>query len=235
MDFNETAVFVKVAQAGSFTAAARQLKLPTSTVSTRIARLEKRLGVTLLQRTTRRLSLTEAGRLYFQHAALGLEHLLEAEAAVTTAVSEPRGVLRVTAPADFGDAILAELIGAMRTACPLVDMELALTDRNVDLIAEGIDVAIRAGTLSDSSLVAKRIGSTCWALFAHPEYLRTAPPLTEPHHLQAHDCLQFTPLGRQQWALSDGITRITAPMAGHVVVNDFGVIRSMALSGLGVA
>ena len=98
MDLNETAVFVRVVQAGSFSAAARQLGLPTSTVSTRVARLERRLGVTLLQRTTRRLHLTDLGELYFRHAEAGLANLLDAEAALTESVGEPKGRLRVTAP-----------------------------------------------------------------------------------------------------------------------------------------
>lgn len=235
MDLNETAVFVKVVQAGSFSAAARRLGLPTSTVSTRVARLERRLRTTLLQRTTRRLSLTQAGELYYRHAAAGLEQMLEAEAAVTAAAGEARGLLRVTAPADFGDAILAGLVGAMRAACPRVEMELLLTDRNVDLVAEGIDVAIRAGALRDSSLVARRVGSACWAPYASPDYLRSAPPLSSPQQLTAHACLQFTPLGKQQWTLYDGNTSVSVPMAGQVIINDFGVIRALALAGHGVA
>ena len=107
MDLNETAVFVRVVQAGSFSAAARQLGLPTSTVSTRVARLERRLGVTLLQRTTRRLHLTDLGELYFRHAEAGLANLLDAEAALTESVGEPKGRLRVTAPADLGDRLLS--------------------------------------------------------------------------------------------------------------------------------
>ena len=109
MDFNEAAVFVKVVQAGSFSAAARQLGVPTSTISTRVARLEKRLGVTLLQRTTRKLNLTEAGTLYFDHASTGLGYLLEAEAALDEARQQPQGILKVTAPTDLGDALLGGL------------------------------------------------------------------------------------------------------------------------------
>src|SRR5512145_2191654 len=106
MNFDEAAVFVRVVQAGSFSAAARQLGVPTSTVSTRVSRLERRLGATLLQRTTRRLRVTEMGELYFRHASIGLAHVLEAEAAVSASGVEPRGRLRATVPADFGDAIL---------------------------------------------------------------------------------------------------------------------------------
>ncbi|RRQ20754.1 LysR family transcriptional regulator [Thiohalobacter thiocyanaticus] len=234
MDLNEAAVFVRVVQAGSFSAAARQLGLPTSTVSTRISRLEQRLGVTLLQRTTRRLSLTESGELYYRHAATGLGHLLEAEAAVTAYAGEPRGRLRVTAPADFGDSILVCLLERLRAAYPQINVDLLLTDSYLDLVAEGVDVAIRAGALDDSTLIAKRVGIACWALFASPEYLDDAPPLASPRGLGRHRCLQFTTFGKEQWHLSSRKSRLTLPMAGNLIVNDLGVIRLMTLDGQGI-
>lgn len=234
MDFNETAVFVKVVQAGSFSAAARQLSLPVSTVSTRIARLERRLGVTLLQRTTRRLSLTELGDLYYRHAASGLSYLLEAETAVLASMGEPRGRLRVTAPADFGNSILVCLLERLREAYPQIAVDLLLTDSYLDLVAEGIDVAIRTGELEDSSLIAKRVGIACWTLFASPEYLKAAPPLASPHDLHKHRCLQFTSFGKKQWTLSSGKKNVTVPMEGNLIVNDLGIIRLMALNGQGI-
>lgn len=235
MDWNEIAVFVKVVQAGSFSAAARLLGLPTSTVSTRVARLEKRLGVTLLQRTTRRLNLTEAGSLYFQHAATGLAQVLDAETAVTQAQGEPQGLLRVTAPADFGDAILSELVHAMRRNAPQVGVELVLTDRPLDLVAEGIDVAIRAGTLEDSSLVARHVGVARWAAFASHAYLASSPPIATPQDLRHHACVQFTPLGKDAWTLHQRHSSVTVPMAAHMVLNDVGVVRAMVQAGAGVA
>lgn len=235
LDLNEAAVFVRVVQAGSFSAAARQLGLPVSTVSTRVARLEQRLGATLLQRTTRRLHLTEAGNLYFQHAAAGVGHLLEAEAAVSASAGEAKGALRVTAPADLGDAILAALVKRVRRTHPQIAVELVLTDRYVDLVAEGVDAAIRVGTLRDSTLIAKRVGIACWAPFASPAYLRSAPALTKPQHLREHRCLQFAPLGREHWTLANAKGSVTIPMDGRVVVNDVRVVRRMALAGDGVA
>lgn len=131
MDFNQVVVFVKVVQAGSFSAAARLLGLPTSTVSHRVAMLEKRLGVTLLQRTTRRLHLTDAGQIYYDHASAGLVHVLDAEAAVTEAREEPCGLLRITAPVDIGNQILSSILGQMRSqlylfAEPLKDADLTV-------------------------------------------------------------------------------------------------------------
>jgi DNA-binding transcriptional LysR family regulator len=235
MDFNEAAVFVKVVQAGSFSAAARQLNLPTSTISTRVARLEKRLGATLLQRTTRRLNLTEAGTLYYEQASIGLGYLLEAEAAIDEARQQPQGTLKVTAPADLGDALLAELVKRVQTSFPDLAFEMLLTDRYVDLIAEGVDVAIRTGELRDSSLIAKSLGTIQWALFASPAYLQQAPVLETPAHLHAHPCLQFSPMGREQWLLRNEHGEVSVPLSGHTLVNSIGVVRAMAESGQGIA
>ena len=235
MDFNEAAVFVRVVQAGSFSAAARQLGLPTSTVSTRISRLEQRLGITLLQRTTRKLNLTEAGTAYFHHAALGLGYMMEAEAAVDEARQKPQGKLKVTAPADLGDDLLASLVHRTQQEFPDLELELLLTDRYVDLVADGVDAAIRTGDLRDSSLIAKSLGTIRWALFASQDYLKHAPQLQEPQHLLNHSCLQFTPLGRDAWNLSNGDTHLAIPMAGRSMANSIGVVRSMVENGQGVA
>ena len=235
MDLNEAAVFVKVVQAGSFSAAARLTGLPTSTVSNRVARLERRLGATLLQRTTRRLHLTDAGDLYFQHASAGLAHLLDAEAAVTEAAGEPRGLLRVTAPADIGDRLLSGIVARMRRVYPQLRIEMVLDNHYVDLVAEGVDVAIRTGHLKDSSLVAKSVGIARWLLFSHPDYLKSGPTLDSPEALRHHSCLQFTPLGKEVWTLTDRNDTVVVPMNGQVMVNDVRVVRTMALAGEGIA
>lgn len=235
MDFNQAAVFVKVVQAGGFSAAARQLGLPTSTVSNRVATLEKRLGVTLLQRTTRRLKLTEAGETYFRHASAGMEHLLDAETAVSVSGGVPKGLLRVTSPADLGDLVLANIVNRMRYEHPEVNVDLILTNQYVDLVAEGIDVAIRTGKLRDSTLIARNVGIARWAAFASPEFLATAAPINSPQDLRHHCCLQFTPLGKDAWTLFGEQGSVVVPMAGRVMANDLRVIRSLAVAGKGVA
>jgi DNA-binding transcriptional LysR family regulator len=235
MDFNETAVFVKVVQAGSFSAAARQLGLPTSTVSTRISRLEKRLGITLLQRTTRRINLTEAGTVYYHHASQGLSYMIEAEAAIDEARQQPQGRLKITAPADLGDSLLANLVERTQQEFPALELELLLTDRYVDLVAEGVDVAIRTGELRDSSLVAKSLGTIRWAIFASRNYLDKSAALKVPQDLHAHHCLQFTPLGRDSWSLSNSHNNISVPMQARTMANSIGVVKSMAENGQGVA
>lgn len=235
MDFNQVAVFIKVVQAGSFSAAARLLGLPNSTVSNRVAMLEKRLGVTLLQRTTRRLRLTDAGQVYFDHASAGLAHMLDAEAAVTEAATEPCGLLRVTAPVDIGNQILASILRQMRSQWPKVHVELVLMNRYVDLVAEGVDVAIRTGGLQDSTLVAKNSGIARWAAFASPDYLSGAAVLDSPQALLHHRCLQFTPLGKDTWTFHNADSSLTVPMSGQVMANDVGLIMAMVLAGDGVA
>lgn len=235
MDFNESAVFVKVVQAGSFSEAARQIGLPTSTVSTRVSRLEKRLGITLLQRTTRRLSLTEAGKVYYHHASQGLSYLLEAEAAVDEARKQPQGRLKVTAPADLGDNLLANLILRTQQEFPELEVELLLTDRYIDLVAEGIDVAIRTGDLRDSTFVAKSLGSIRWQLFASRDYLKEARPLEMPQDIQNHHCLQFTPMGRDAWVLENGVSQIAIPLKARTIVNSISVVKAMVENGQGIA
>lgn len=235
MDFNESAVFVKVVQAGSFSEAARQIGLPTSTVSTRVSRLEKRLGITLLQRTTRRLSLTEAGKVYYHHASQGLSYLLEAEAAVDEARKQPQGRLKVTAPADLGDNLLANLILRTQQEFPELEIELLLTDRYIDLVAEGIDVAIRTGDLRDSTLVAKSLGSIRWQLFASRDYLKEAGLLEMPQDIQNHHCLQFTPMGRDAWVLENGVSQIAIPLKARTIVNSISVVKAMVENGQGIA
>lgn len=235
MDFNEAAVFVRVVQAGSFSAAARLLGLPTSTVSTRVARLEQRLGVTLLQRTTRRLHLTEAGTLYFEHASTGLGYLMEAEAALDEARQQPQGTLKMTAPADLGDALFGHLLAETQARYPALSLELWLTERYVDLVAEGVDVAIRMGELRDSSMIAKSLGTIQWALFASPAYLQQAAPITSPVELAQHPCVQFTPMGRHHWDVQRGSNDLRVPLSGRLLVNNIGVVKTMAESGQGVA
>jgi DNA-binding transcriptional LysR family regulator len=235
MDFNEAAVFVKVVQTGSFSAAARQLGLPTSTVSTRVSRLENRLGITLLQRTTRRIHLTEAGTVYYHHASQGLGHMLEAEAAIDEARQQPQGRLKLTAPADLGDNLLAGLIERTQREFPALELELLLTDRYIDLVAEGVDVAIRTGELRNSSLIAKSLGTIRWALFASRDYLKQSAPLVVPQDLHAHHCLQFTPMGRDAWNLSNSHSSMSIPLHARTMANSIGVIKSMAENGQGVA
>ena len=166
---------------------------------------------------------------------MGITHLCDAEVAITESLGEPKGLLRVTAPADIGDHVLADILKSMREAYPNISIDLALMDRYVNLVAEGIDVAIRAGELKDSTLVAKNVGIASWSLFASPAYLESASTLNHPSELNQHHCLQFAPLGREAWKLNNQQHELIVPMAGKVMINDIRVVHSMTLDGEGVA
>jgi len=141
----------------------------------------------------------------------------------------------VTAPADLGDALLGGLVAQMQQTYPALSLELMLTERYVDLVAEGVDVALRTGELRDSSLVAKSLGTIQWALFASPHYLQSAGQIVTPADLGQHQTVQFTPMGRHHWELQQAATAIRVPLEGRTLVNSIGVVRAMAESGQGVA
>jgi DNA-binding transcriptional LysR family regulator len=235
VNLNDTLVFVRVAQAGSFSAAARLMGMPVSTLSVRVSRLEQRLGVTLLQRTTRRLRLTEAGQAYLQQAARGLEEIAQAEAQIDAGRHEAQGLLRITLPIDMGDEQLLDILSGYRARHPGVSVELVFSDARLDLVEQGLDVALRAGELADSSLVARQIGQARWAPFAHPDYLKRAPALRQPKDLAQHATLCFSPLGRESWTLMRGKTRVNVPLHSAFAANDMRMIRRLALDAQGVA
>jgi DNA-binding transcriptional LysR family regulator len=236
MDLNHVTVFVRVVELESFTAAANQLGLPKSSVSRTVTRLEEELGVRLLQRTTRKLHLTEAGHAYYERARLALSGLEEAASAASNLGTEPRGIVRVTAPADLGVLNMAELIARFVRKYPLVHIELSLTSRFVDLVAEGFDLALRAGKLRDSSLVARKIGSDSLGLFAAPAYLRRRGRPKSFADLANHDCVLFHGKnGKAEWHLSGpkGEERVT--VHGPVSVDEMSFAQRAVAAGLGIA
>src|SRR5262245_4825160 len=182
-------VFARVVQAGSFTAAARELSMPKSTVSRKVSELEERLQSRLLQRTTRKLSLTDVGRTYYEYCARIAGEAEDAERAVGNLQKTPRGLLRVTA--GINSTYLGPIISDFLTRYPEVQLELFCTGRAVDLVEERFDVGIRAGTLLDSTLIAKSLGRVSWFFVAHPGYLKKRGRPKSPDDLKAHDCLFF--------------------------------------------
>ena len=171
IDLNDLQVFARVVEAGGFAAAGRSLGLPVSSVSRKVARLERRLGVPLLRRTTRSLGLTEAGLLYHRHCERALAELGAAEAAMGGWHAAPRGTLRVSAPIAFGRFVLAPLLGAFAARHPEVLPVVVLTNRYVDLAEEGFDLAIRTGALPESGLRARRLGESALVVAASPACL----------------------------------------------------------------
>jgi DNA-binding transcriptional LysR family regulator len=195
IDLNDVAAFVRVAEDGGFTSAAKTLGVPKSTVSRALARLERALDVRLVQRTTRSFALTDAGRDYYQRVRGPVAAVADASAAATDQNDEVRGTIRVTAPVDLGDALLAEVIVDFVHEYPEVRFDVTLTARVVDLVGEGFDLAIRASPMPDSTLVARKMGPAHLGLFAAPKYLtRKGTPRTVAE-LAAHDFVGFRPAG----------------------------------------
>jgi DNA-binding transcriptional LysR family regulator len=234
MALDAIAAFVKVVEAGSFSAAARRLRMPKTTVSAKVAGLEKRLGVRLIQRTTRKLRMTEAGERYFHHCSIATREVELGEAALQSAKGKPHGVLKVTAPVDLGRALLPRIVRAYTGKYPDVSVELIITNRVVHVVEEGIDLAVRwAGALKDSSLIARRFIETRSNLWASPEYLKGLGNPTHPRDLAnaaflAHPVLKTV-------TLTNGKSEFELPLDGRVDSDDLEVILALIVMGAGIA
>ncbi|WP_245986050.1 LysR family transcriptional regulator [Azospirillum thermophilum] len=188
-DLNDTIAFVKVVVEGSFTKAARRLRLPKTTLSRKVRDLEQRLGIQLLHRTTRRIGLTEAGTVYFERCRRIAEELEQAESAVAQLRDAPRGWLRVTTPPSFGMKVIAPLMPDFRASYPDVRIDLVLSHETLDLVARDIDVAIRMGPLQDSSMAARKLGALSRHVYAAPAYCASHGAPAHPDDLVRHATL----------------------------------------------
>ena len=234
MDLNAIAVFVKVVQAGSFSQAARLLGMPNTTVSAKVARLEKHLGVTLIQRTTRKLHVTRQGRVYFEQCVNGLEEIAAGELLLTSASGEPAGLLRITAPVDVGHHLLPRIVHDYLRAHPKVRIELVVTNRMVDLIAEGVDLAIRAGELKDSTLVARPFITYHGGLWASRTYVASRGEPKTPAELAQHDGLLFSRLPREALRLANGRKKAEVALSWRIAADDLETLRAFVLQGDGI-
>ncbi len=229
------AVFAQVVEDGGFTAAARRLGLAKSSVSKQVAQLEDRLGVRLLERTTRRIRLTEAGARYFESCRRIVAEVAAAEAEIGAAQAAPSGLLRLSAPVSFGVRQLPEPLARFLTACPDVEIALTLNDRQVDLVEEGYDLALRIGALRDSSLVARRLASTSLATAAAPAYFAEHGRPETPGDLAGHACLGYAYMddGRA-WTFMGPAGVIRRRFRPRLLANNGDVLRAAACAGLGV-
>lgn len=235
VDLHDVEALVAVVEAGSFTLAASRSGLPKSALSRRVARLEQTLGVRLLQRTTRSLSLTEAGSEYARRTSLALAELREAGDVVTEANDEAAGLVRVTAPADLS-SMLAPALLRFEAQHPKVVIEVDLSNRFVDLVTEGFDLAVRAGRLRDSSLVVRTLGSSAGVLVASPAYLARRGAPASPGELDGHDCLAFrSQSGKATWELVGPEGEVRVEVRGRLGANDFTFLRAAALHDGGIA
>jgi DNA-binding transcriptional LysR family regulator len=228
--------FVAVVDAGGFSQAGRRLALPKSTVSHRVRQLEERLGVRLLHRTPRVVRLTEEGAVYHQRCIRILAELEEAEAEVRQEPKEPTGTLRLSGPIEFGMQILSTVLAEFLTAHPRLRLKLELTSRNVDIVEEGYDAALRIGTLEASTLVSRRILSIPRSLYASPDYLAARGRLQHPDDLADHACLRFeTAFYHGAWVFTGPSGQVSVQPTGTVEANNLTVLRDAAIAGLGIA
>jgi len=238
--------FVRVVEAGSFSAVANELRSTQSAISKQVAALERELEAKLLIRTTRSLSLTEVGARYFEQARRLVAEVEEAESELRTGEAQLRGWLRVAASVAYGRIKLMPIVHAFMTAHPDIKIDLRLHDGFIDLVEQGIDVSVRIGELTDSGLIARRVGSSQRMLLAHRDYVRslraTARPLVRPDDLAQHDCIVYTEsINQNRWTFTAGPGASepvgcvrTVRVEGRLRTNSSEVIRQAVMTGMGV-
>lgn len=234
--FEDLQAFVAVVEAGSFTAAAERLGSAKSAVSRRVSTLEERLGVQLLRRTTRTLNLTETGRSFYEHSARILADLDEAESAVQQEHGELRGTLRVALPMSFGVRHMCKPIASFSRRHPKIRFDIDLNDRRVDLVEEGMDLAVRIGHLPDSSLIARRLFDVRTVVCASPHYLSSRGEPQSPEELSEHDCLVYSNLsepGTWHWKDEQG-QRHSVDVNVVMRASNGDLLANAAAHGLGI-
>lgn len=234
-DLDNILIFVKVAQYESISRAARALSMPISTVSRRLSVLEAQLGVVLLRRTTRRVSLTPQGRDYFNECQEPLSLLQEAERVLTQSQQQPEGLLRITVPVVLGHDSFLQFVSGFLHAHARVRVDLHITNTFLDLVAENIDVAVRFGDLPDSSVVAKRLGKSVRYVVAAPEYLQSREVPHDPMELEQHDCVMLAAKNNEtHWDLVSGRRKARVHVSGPVSSRDFSTASPFVLRGHGI-
>jgi len=234
--FEDLQAFVAVVETGTFTAAADRLDAAKSAISRRVSALEERLGVQLLRRTTRVLNLTDTGQSFYEHSARILADLDEAEAAVQQEHGELRGTLRVALPLSFGVRHMCKPIAAFSKRHPNLKFDLDLNDRRIDLVEEGIDVAVRIAHLQDSSLIARKLFESTTVMAASPHYLKTHGSPETPAELRDHDCLVYSNLpDPSRWSWTDEKGKKQVVTVGTVMSASSGdFLTNAAAHGLGI-
>jgi DNA-binding transcriptional LysR family regulator len=234
-DLNDIVVFARVIEAGSFTAAARLLGMPKTTVSRRIAALEREVGVRLIQRTTRSLNMTDAGRLYYEQTSQALRTVEDANLRLAEARAEPSGTIRISAPVGFG-SFLSGTVSGFLAMYPKTAVELRLTDDRLNLVENGIDLAFRTGILPDSTLIARKLGSTHRILCASPDYLARRGVPEAPADLAFHHCVIAGPsTANAHWVLEGPHGEESVMVSGRFAANEMQAVFAAAIAGYGIA
>ncbi len=234
-NFNDILIFTKIVEQGSFTAAAKSLMLPKSSVSRSLSRLEARLSTRLLQRSTRRINLTEIGRRYYDHCRQIIQELELAKGIVESYQLQPSGLLRITAPYILGQAFLGTIVAEFLATYPDVQCQIELANRRIDLIEEGFDVALRVGVLPDSSLIMTRLGQANAGLFASPSYLAKYGIPQTPAELRNHILLDLGNAPVKSRTLTQGSDRAEFLISSRLVCNDADILLDVAIAHQGIA
>jgi DNA-binding transcriptional LysR family regulator len=228
-------VLVSAVEAGSLSAAARRLGSPLATVSRKVSELESHLKTRLLIRSSRRLTVTDAGRAYIEACKRILEEIAEAERAATGEYRAPKGALAVTAPIVFGRLHVLPIVIDFLEAYPEIEVRLSLADRVVNLVEDGVDLAVRIGDLPDSSLIATRVGAIRRVVCGSPRYFAARGTPREPRDLAAHDCVTFAGLSSANaWTFSKGKSELSVAIRSRLVVNTAEAAVDAAVAGVGV-
>lgn len=234
-DLNDIAVFVKVAQFESFSRAAHALGMPVSTVSRKVSALEAELGVTLLQRTTRKLALTSQGRDYFNQCSEPLNLLFDAERVLTQTQKKPEGSLKISVPVILGQEPFLEFVSDFMKNYPRIKIDLFITNLFLDLIAENVDVGVRFGGLKDSNVIAKKLGSQIRYAVASPEYLKGRNAPVKPEDLKLHQCVLLNGKNNEtEWEFISGRKRAKVRVSGPISSRDFQSVSTFVYRGHGI-
>ncbi|MCC2613741.1 LysR family transcriptional regulator [Neorhizobium sp. Rsf11] len=234
-DLNDIAIFVMVAQMESFSHAAAALGMPVSTVSRRVSRLEERLQTALIHRTTRKLSLTTQGRAYFTECSGPLGHLHEAERVLVETQRKPEGLLKITVPVVLGHEAFYEFVSSFLFRYEDIQIDLAVTNAFLDLVAENVDVAIRFGEMIDSTIVSQRIGTNVRYLVASPDYLRGRTIPMRPEDLSQHRCIVLNGRNNEaEWHLVRGKKEVKVQVRGPVSGRDLQTLSAFTYKGHGI-
>lgn len=236
-DLNDMLIFAKVADMQGISPAARELKIPKSKVSRHMAALEDELGVRLLERSTRSVHLTEVGEIYAQHCRRIVEEAHSARESVNRALEAPRGHLYISASVTIGQHLLAPYISEFIRTYPEIEIELELTNRRVDVIAEGFDLVVRVGVLEDSTLISRRLGTGYAGLFASPKYLKHAGCPRRVNDLENHDLLHMneTASSAELTLIGPKAREQSVSVKPIATANDLTLIRQIAVDGGGIA
>lgn len=228
-------VFVNVVETGSFTSASERMGLSRAAASKYVSQLETSIGARLLNRTTRHVSTTESGRIYFERCKEILHNIDEADEMVSGMSGEPQGTLRISAPSVFAQRHLTPLVSEFTKMYPNVNVNIMVSDRYVDLVDEGYDVAIRVSNLENSDLIAHHIARCRHVLIASPDYLKTAPPLNKPSDLKNHSCVLYSYTEGAKWPLTKDGKDYSEKITPAMVSNNPEVLLEAVIAGMGIS